>query len=142
MHCLSNIGIFKCQDARTVGIISKFTEIRKTELEDFYFINATGRNKKMLACNGVDTLVVINTDYFGGVGEQSATIINLTTDYRNRLKPLHFNSINKAFSKIGVNDLIYEDKDKIERTKDQFEVIGIHKYRTNQDIFYKKGNNV
>ncbi|MGR3616268.1 MAG: hypothetical protein ACU0BB_09515 [Paracoccaceae bacterium] len=73
---------------------------------------------------GISKFALINTEYFGGVGEQHATA------YENGQRTLCVTSdgINKALSMIGVTR---------SDNKDEFDSIGLGKYRHFDDHFEK-----
>lgn len=73
----------------------------------------------------------IDTDYFGGYGNQAAEvwfdgkeILNLNDFFDIKLKP-----INSALSLLGV---------KPEEGKDNFDTVGLGNFRTNSDFVFKR----
>lgn len=72
--------------------------------------------------------VYANTDYFGGCGEQDAQHFSIN----NKYFPTHFpdntkgGAINKALQLLGVTI--------VDGCHDEFESVGLHKYRSNYDF--------
>lgn len=67
------------------------------------------------------TFIEIETDYFGGFGKQLAKIYS----NRNFIFVLDENPINKALQYLDV---------KAEKGYDEFDTLGLGKFRTNDDI--------
>ena len=78
-------------------------------------------------CNALDLncYAIINTDYFGGVGEQKANVYV----YGKRI--LHLVSINDALKHLGVI---------ADRNKDEFDTLNLGKYRHFEQYFKKYWN--
>jgi len=72
----------------------------------------------------IEKFALIQTDYFGGVGEQWATV------YENGMRTFKTTEggINSALSKIGVVKAA---------SKDEFDTVGLGKYRDFDDYFEK-----
>lgn len=96
-------------------------------------INNEADNKIILNCPvthffakelGLKEYAIIYTDYFGGVGEQYATVYNdgVVT------MPETINGINKALKQIGVT---------CKQGLDEFDTLGLGMYRTFDDYFEK-----
>jgi hypothetical protein len=80
---------------------------------------------------GIEEYALIETDYFGGVGEQFAIY------YKNE-KAIHSstakNSICIVLKALGVETL--------KNDYDEFETVGLHRYRTFEDYFAKYWNDL
>ena len=75
--------------------------------------------------DSIGTFVNVNTDYFGGFGDQSAVF------YRGGANVFQSNeddSINQALAKLGVSR---------SESEDEFDSIGLGNYRSEQDIINK-----
>ena len=73
---------------------------------------------------GLSNFAIIFTDYFGGSGSQSATVYNSG----KQILPPTENGVNKALRKIGVERSLF---------KDEFDTIGLGKYRHWEGLFEK-----
>jgi len=72
------------------------------------------------------TVAVISTDYFGGFGDQSATLlVNQNVEYEGDTAQGDRSPINEALKRMGVFS---------ENDDDEFDTIGLGKYRSNQDF--------
>jgi hypothetical protein len=78
--------------------------------------------KAALKLSKQQPVLYIQTDYFGGCGEQSAQLLSLG-------KKTRFKTINQALSKIGVQATT---------RKDEFDVIGLGMHRDNESFLKSK----
>lgn len=74
---------------------------------------------------GFEDYAIIQTDYFAGIGTQSASL------YKNGLIVLEEKSINEVLKELGV---------KKGSSFDEFEAINLDKYRNSERYYYDSGN--
>jgi hypothetical protein len=123
-HCISVYLVNKSEvrnDKIESIVDNKSTKIKWTELGENILATTYIPNIKEY---GKDrTIAKITTDYFGGSGEQTAKLfVNNERVYNNEDK---YNPINNVLRRMGV---IRKDK------MDEFDTIGLGKYRSNQDF--------
>ena len=128
-HCISVYLIRKTElrDEKINSVVndSKPTNVRWIELDEG--ILATTRIPNIREFGENKTIALISTDYFGGSGNQSAKvfmnnqkILDQSDEFDWKLNP-----INSALKLLGVNR-----KDGM----DEFDTIGLSKYRSNEDF--------
>lgn len=137
MHSLDNLGITKITKDVYKKVLDKGLKIIPSKHEDFYFIFAEKGQKKIAASCGVKEILYISTDYFGGFGEQQAKLVSVTLDHKDRKKTIKFKdplfTINKGLAHLGLEP---------KKDMDQFDILGIGKFRSNEDVLaeFKKQN--
>jgi len=104
------------------AIITKKTDILfglnfKDLPQGFVILRNTKLNKKSIVNQD---FITVNTDYFGGAGEQSCRLYQSGT--RKKLK-----DINEGLKILGV----------IKKTHDEFDAVELSDFRTNDDIYQK-----
>lgn len=134
MHCINDIVVFLLEDKTQLKKLKEeINDLVNTKLDGVY-LTYVPKNKlyrfKILAKYGVTNALSVCTDYFGGMGEQHATLTNTTIDHKNRKKRQKFKSINLGLRELGIisNDLNKED---------EFDMIGLGRFRSNEDFFEK-----
>ena len=126
MHCIS-VYLIKKEELRDDKLSSllddKKTNIKFTELNGGILATPNIPNIKEF---GKDkTVVYITTDYFGGIGDQTAEIFINNKKVPYREYESNGDSINMALRKIGI---------KSNPGMDEFDTIGLGRYRTNEDF--------
>lgn len=127
-HCINVILINK-KDLRNDKINQTLgqstSDIKWTELS--HNILATTYIPNIKEFSKGKTLAIISTDYFGGIGEQEAkvlyngeVILHQDTELDFKLKP-----INSALKLLNVT---------CDEDKDEFDTIGLSKFRSNSDF--------
>lgn len=130
MHCI-NVVIIKKSEFRDSIISSILGEERKTSDRSLFNVELA---QGMLAFTGLNphhtykylgpgiNFVTCSTDYFGGGGDQHASICITTDKGYKSVKVLRgFNPINDALREYGLVKNKYED---------EFDTIGFNKYRS------------
>ena len=127
-HCIS-IYILKKEEIRNEKIDSiiddKKSQIKFTEMDEGLLATTYIPNIKNFASN--KTIAKIETDYFGGFGDQSATL------YENGVKVFE-KSDQVDRSSEPINEVLRILGVKKKNNMDEFDTIGLGKYRTNQDF--------
>ena len=128
-HCISVYLIRKTElrDEKINSVVndSKPTNVKWVELDEG--ILATTRIPNIKEFGKDKTIALISTDYFGGSGNQSAKVFmnNQKILDQNDEFDWKLNPINSALKLLGVNR-----KDGM----DEFDTIGLSKYRSNGDF--------
>lgn len=128
-HCVSVYLIKKTElrDEKINSVVndSKPTNVKWVELDEG--ILATTRIPNIKEFGKDKTIALISTDYFGGSGNQSAKVFmnNQKILDQNDEFDWKLNPINSALKLLGVNR-----KDGM----DEFDTIGLSKYRSNGDF--------
>lgn len=122
-HCI-NVAVIK-NDKLNIELNLQKNKLRYWKNGEYLIINPRKGIKRLLASFGVENMVIANTDYFGGCGEQNAIYTDLKTR-KNTYFDNH-SSINDALSLLGV-------KPDIVNKIDCYDIIGLGKFRDNQDL--------
>lgn len=128
-HCISVYLIRKTElrDEKINSVVngSKPTNVKWVELDEG--ILATTRIPNIKEFGEDKTIALISTDYFGGSGNQSAKVFmnNQKILDQNDEFDWKLNPINSALKLLGVNR-----KDGM----DEFDTVGLSKYRSNEDF--------
>lgn len=153
-HNLSDVIIAKISDDISENLRRKSIDTVKTGIDGFYFINHDSfpkeHNPKLCRSPdgndyqrfmpifkelGVQLFVIIDTDYFGGSGEQMATPFTLAPD-NSELCPYMEGETEYSINKVLKNHFgIIKSKP---NAIDLFDEIGLCGYRCNEDLFPSK----
>lgn len=145
MHCLNNAIIMKKdlsllialrdnnyyfveEGDYIIGVYDAEEYYKKTGLYDF---NYDLLFEIASSCN-VERFLIINTDYFGGVGEQDCTLFHSYNE--NTKKYIHqiCKSINNGLNILGIELLVKDPKDP--NYIDEFDFLSLGKYRDNDSF--------
>ena len=127
-HCISVFLIRKeeLRDNKIESILGdKTLEIKFKELEGNILATTNIPNIKEFGIN--KTIAKIETDYFGGSGNQSAKL------FVNN-KKVYDKSDEQDYLSRPINDVLREMGVKRTSSKDEFDTIGLGNYRKNKDF--------
>lgn len=153
-HNLSNVIIAKITEETAEKLRSKSIDVVKSGIDGFYFVNQSSFPKKQESklCRspngndyqrfmptfkevGVQLFIIIDTDYFSGFGEQTATPFTLSPDDSDPCLYM------EGETEDSINDVLKNHfgivKSKPNAT-DLFDEIGLCGYKCNEDLFPSK----
>lgn len=153
-HNLSDVIIAKISDETAEKLRENSIDVVKSGIDGFYFVNhdsfpKKGSSERSLSLEGNDyrrfmplfkelgiqLFVVIDTDYFGGAGEQMATPFTLAPDDAD-LCPYMEGDTEYSINKVLKSHFKIEKSNP--KATDLFDEIGLCGYRSNRDIFPSK----